>query len=138
MRHGTITTKLKRRFSILLVTLLTFLPLYADPKKEEEAKVPPVPYEELDLFAKVYHYIQNHYVEEVDGKKVIEGAIDGMLRSLDPHSSFLRRDVYNELKVDTEGQFGGIGIEITIKDEVLTVVTPLEGTPAYKAKIEAG
>lgn len=95
-------------------------------------------YENLDLFSKVLHIIQNDYVEKKPDEKLIEGAIDGMVSTLDPHSAYLSPDLYEELKADTQGQFGGIGIEITVKDQVLTVVSPIEGTPAEKAGIRTG
>ncbi len=82
--------------------------------------------------------VKENYVQEVENEELIEGAISGMLRTLDPHSSYLNPDAYKELQVETKGSFGGIGIEITIRDGVLTVVSPLEGTPAYELGIEAG
>jgi carboxyl-terminal processing protease len=74
----------------------------------------------------------------VDSKKLIHGAIQGMLRSLDPHSSFLSREAYNELQIDTKGEFGGIGIVITLKNNMVTVISPIEGSPAHKAGVKAG
>lgn len=94
-------------------------------------------YEQLRLFSDVMNLVQDHYVEEVDSQKLIYGAISGMLRELDPHSSFLRPEDYKELEIETKGKFGGIGIEITVRNGVLTVVAPLEGTPADKAGIQA-
>lgn len=94
-------------------------------------------YEQLKLFSDVMNLVQDHYVEPVDSQKLIYGAISGMLRELDPHSSFLRPEDYKELEIETKGKFGGIGIEITIRNGVLTVVAPLEGTPADKAGIQA-
>ena len=95
-------------------------------------------YEKLKIFADVLSIIQDNYVEEVDTKEVLYGAIDGMLQTLDPHSSFLPPDIYSELQVETKGKFGGLGIEITIRDDVLTVVSPIEDTPAYRVGIKAG
>jgi carboxyl-terminal processing protease len=94
-------------------------------------------YEQLKLFASVLDLVERNYVEEVSPQKLIYGAINGMLTSLDPHSSFMKPDDFKELQVETKGKFTGIGIEITIKDGVLTVVSPIEGTPAYKAGIQA-
>jgi carboxyl-terminal processing protease len=82
--------------------------------------------------------IQQDYVEEINVQEVIEGAIKGMLNSLDPHSSFMKPEDFKELQVETKGSFSGIGIEITIKDGILTVVSPIEGTPAFKKGIQAG
>jgi carboxyl-terminal processing protease len=95
-------------------------------------------YEQLQIFSDVLDIVQENYVEEADSKELVEGAITGMLKTLDPHSSYLNPDAYKELQVETKGSFGGIGIEITIRDGFLTVVSPLEGTPAYDLGIEAG
>lgn len=95
-------------------------------------------YEDFDTFTKVLHYVQLEYVEEVDTKKLIEGAIKGMLSSLDPHSSYLPPEQYKEMQVDTSGEFGGLGIEITTIDNQLTVVTPIDDTPAFNEGVEPG
>lgn len=95
-------------------------------------------YDELKLFSEGLERIQSNYVEEVDPKKLIYGALSGMARSLDPYSQFMEPDMYNETKVETEGEFGGLGIRIEIKDEILTVVAPIEGTPAYKQGVLPG
>jgi len=95
-------------------------------------------YEYLDLFTKVLHFVQTNYVEEVDTKKLIEGAIKGMLATLDPHTVYLPAEQFKEMQVDTSGKFGGLGIEITITDGYLTVVTPIEDTPAFTAGVEPG
>lgn len=95
-------------------------------------------YESIELFTDVMAIIKKSYVEEVDTKKLVYGAINGMLSSLDPHSSFMPPDTYKEMKIDTKGAFGGLGIEISIKDGVLTVISPIEDTPAFKAGIKAG
>lgn len=93
-------------------------------------------YQKLDIFTDVLTTIQNTYVDEVPADKLIYGAIEGMLQTLDPHSAFMPPDVYKEMQVDTSGQFGGLGIEITMKDGVLTVVAPIEDTPASRAGIQ--
>jgi len=95
-------------------------------------------YESLKLFSDVLYIIQKDYVEEPKVDKLVEGAINGMLNTLDPHSSYMPPDVYKEMQVETQGKFGGLGIEITIKDDILTVVSPIEDTPAYQAGIKAG
>jgi carboxyl-terminal processing protease len=95
-------------------------------------------YRQVELFSDTLAIIDADYVDEVKSRDLIYGALKGMLASLDPHSQFLDPDTYNDLKVDTEGKFGGIGIEITIKDSLLTVVTPIEDTPAWKAGVKAG
>jgi carboxyl-terminal processing protease len=95
-------------------------------------------YESIELFTDVLAIVKKSYVEEVDTKKLIYGAVNGMLASLDPHSSFMPPDTYKELKLDTKGEFGGLGIEISIKDGLLTVISPIEDTPAYRAGIKSG
>ncbi len=95
-------------------------------------------YENIDIFTEVLRQVEKNYVEPQDPKALIQGAIKGMVRSLDPHSSFLTKEEHEELMVETKGEFSGIGIEITIKDRILTVVSPIEGTPADKAGMKAG
>jgi carboxyl-terminal processing protease len=95
-------------------------------------------YRELKLFSEILSIVQNHYVEEVDAGELMVGAINGMLAALDPHSAFMPPDVYREMQIDTRGEFGGIGIEITIRDETLTIVSPIEDTPAFRAGLQAG
>jgi carboxyl-terminal processing protease len=95
-------------------------------------------YENLRLFTEVLSIVQSQYVDEVPPKDIIYNAIKGTLRGLDPHSSFLDPEMYREMQVETSGSFGGLGIEITLRDDVLTVVAPIEGTPAYRAGIKPG
>jgi carboxyl-terminal processing protease len=95
-------------------------------------------YENLKIFSDVLYIIQKDYVEEPKVDKLVEGAINGMLNTLDPHSSYMPPDAYKEMQVETQGKFGGLGIEIAIKDDVLTIVAPIEDTPAYQAGIKAG
>ncbi len=95
-------------------------------------------YRELDLFTKVLSLIRSDYVEEPDEHEIITGAVHGMLSRLDPHSMYLTSDAYRELRVDTEGRFGGVGIEVALKNGVPTVVTAIEDSPAAKAGIQSG
>jgi carboxyl-terminal processing protease len=95
-------------------------------------------YENLRLFTEVLSIVQSQYVDEVPPKDIIYNAIKGTLRGLDPHSSFLDPEMYREMQVETSGSFGGLGIEITLRDDVLTVVAPIEGTPAYRSGIQPG
>ena len=95
-------------------------------------------YEDLKVFTDVLGLIQKDYVEETKSKDLIYGAIKGMLETLDPHSAFMPPNMYKEMQEETKGRFEGLGIEITIKDTILTVVSPIEGTPAYKAGVLAG
>lgn len=95
-------------------------------------------YRQIQLFSDALAIVQSNYVEEISPKDLIYGALEGMLGALDPHSQFLDPDTHNELKVETEGKFGGLGIEITIKDGILTVVSPLEDTPAWEVGMKSG
>jgi carboxyl-terminal processing protease len=95
-------------------------------------------YEELKTFTDVLGLLQKEYVEEKSSKDLIYGAIKGMVETLDPHSAFMPPNVYKEMQEETKGRFEGLGIEITMKDNVLTVVSPIEDTPAFKAGIQAG
>ncbi len=95
-------------------------------------------YQDLQTFAKVLNLVQQYYVEEVDTQKLIYGGIKGMLQELDPHTNFLPPDVYKEFETETSGEFGGIGIEITVQGDILTVISPIEDTPAWEAGILAG
>jgi len=94
-------------------------------------------YKNLKLFNEALNLIEKNYVEEIDPKTVIGGAIKGMTMTLDPHSAYMAADIYKEMQVDTKGVFGGLGIVITIQDHILTVVSPIEDTPAYLAGIKA-
>jgi len=95
-------------------------------------------YENIEIFTEVLRQIQENYVEPKDPKELIQGAIKGMVQSLDPHSSFLTKEEHQELLIETKGSFSGVGIEISMRDNMLTVVAPIEGSPAYKAGIRAG
>ena len=95
-------------------------------------------YESLESFSNILAIVRKNYVEEVQTKNLVNGAINGMLHSLDPHSAYLTPDLYRELQSDTQGRFGGLGIEITVKGGILTVVSPIEDTPAAKAGIKPG
>ena len=95
-------------------------------------------YENLELFQKVLTFVETNYVDATKNKDLMYGAIKGMLETLDPHSNFLPPDIFKEMKTDTSGKFGGLGIEIGMKDNILTVVSPIEDTPAWKAGIKAG
>ena len=95
-------------------------------------------YELLDLFGQIFDRVRENYVEEVTDKELIEKAIDGMLTGLDPHSGYLNEESWEEMQVDTSGKFGGLGIEITMEEGFIKVVSPIEDTPAYEAGILAG
>ena len=95
-------------------------------------------YKQLNLFGDVFQRVQEQYVEEVTDKKLIEAAISGMLQSLDPHSSYLNPESYKDMQVKTKGKFGGLGIEITMEDGVVKVVSPIDDTPAANAGMRSG
>lgn len=103
---------------------------YSDEKKEV--------YKYLNLFGEAFEKIKNNYVEEITVKELIESAIEGMLTSLDPHSTFLNNEELDELRVQTKGEFGGLGIEVTLEKGVVKVISPIDDTPAAKAGILAG
>jgi carboxyl-terminal processing protease len=100
--------------------------------------VPRQDYESLEAFTNILAIVKKNYVEEVETKNLVGGAINGMLSSLDPHSAYLTPELYKELQMDTQGRFGGLGIEITIRGGILTVVSPIEDTPAAKAGVKPG
>ncbi len=95
-------------------------------------------YESLEAFSSILAIVKKNYVEDVETKNLVNGAINGMLSSLDPHSAYLTPELYKDLQSDTQGRFGGLGIEITVKSGILTVVSPIEDTPAAKAGIKPG
>ncbi|MEN6376193.1 MAG: S41 family peptidase [Smithella sp.] len=95
-------------------------------------------YKDIKTFNEVFDLVKKNYVDEVDPRSLIQGAINGMIKTLDPHSAFMNPEMYKELEVETKGHFGGIGIEITLLKDVLTVVSPIEDTPAYHAGIKTG
>ncbi|MBT3583534.1 MAG: S41 family peptidase [Halobacteriovoraceae bacterium] len=95
-------------------------------------------YEKLELFNKVLYLIESQYYRKVDTGKLIQGAIKGMMNTLDPHSAFLNKEVFAKMQEDTSGEFGGLGLEVTQKDGVIIVITPIEDTPAYEAGLKPG
>jgi carboxyl-terminal processing protease len=95
-------------------------------------------YEQLESFARIISIVQKNYVDDVETDALIEGAINGVMSALDPHSAYLTPDLYSELRIDTRGRFGGLGIEITMRDDVLTIITPLDDTPAFRAGAKPG
>ncbi|MCD6490016.1 MAG: S41 family peptidase [Thermodesulfobacterium sp.] len=118
----------------LIISLLVFNFGFSKEKNNDNQEI----YKYLKLFSQVLRLVEENYVKEVSPKDLIYGAINGMLSSLDPYSSLMEPDEYKELEIETKGSFTGIGIEITIKDEILTVVAPIEDTPAWKAGIKPG
>jgi carboxyl-terminal processing protease len=117
---------------------MVFSTQFAGPIVAQEAAKESSVYEQLDLFGDIFERIRSSYVEPVDEKKLIESAIDGMLASLDPHSSYLPPDDFDDMRVQTRGEFGGLGIEVTQENGFVKVVSPIEGTPADEAGIQSG
>lgn len=116
-----------------LLTTQVAGPLIAQEQKRDSSV-----YEQLDLFGDIFERIRNQYVEEVATDKLIEAAINGMLTSLDPHSSYLPAKAFDDMQVQTRGEFGGLGIEVTQEEGFIKVVSPMDDTPAAKAGIKAG
>ncbi len=119
--------------AILLLTLIIVLAPNTYGSSSDEEK-----YKYLDLFGQVFDRVRSSYVENVTDKELIEKAIDGMLSGLDPHSGFMNEEVFQEMQMDTEGKFGGLGIEITMEEGFVKVIAPIEDTPAYEAGVLAG
>lgn len=111
---------------------------FAAPIVAQEAEQERSVYEQLDLFGDIFERIRTSYVEEVDDKDLIESAINGMLSHLDPHSSYLPPDDFDDMRVQTKGEFGGLGIEVTQENGFVKVVAPIEDTPADRAGVQPG
>lgn len=130
---STLDFRHRLRSVCLLVVLLVSSHAWSGPAIRSDET-----YRQLELFARVLSYVQNNYVEPVEDRQLIYGAIKGMLDTLDPHTIFMPPEAFREMKIDTSGEFGGVGIEIAKKERVMTVVAPLEDTPAARAGIKTG
>ena len=117
--------------SIAIIIFLTSFSAYSTSKNKET-------YEYLDLFGQIFDKVRSEYVEEVTDQELIEKAIDGMLTGLDPHSGYMNEEVWEEMQMDTQGKFGGLGIEITMEEGFVKVISPIEDSPAFEAGILAG
>ena len=118
-----------------IITTLTLIYLVITPKLfSDDSDV----YKQLNLFGEVYERVRSEYVEKISDKDLIEAAINGMLQSLDPHSSYLNADSFTEMKIQTKGDFGGLGIEVTMENGLVKVVSPIDDTPAAKAGVQSG
>lgn len=124
-------------YQAIIFICVTFLLLISGSSQDVLAGTKEV-YKNIEILSEVLRKIEKNYVEGADPKELIYGAIKGMVKTLDPHSFFMSPKEYEELMIQTKGSFSGVGIEITIRDNVLTVVSPIEGTPAFKAGIKAG
>ena len=123
----------KMQIAAVMAAVVIFLPqgLSAQENRSET-------YRQLKLFGDVFERVRADYVEEVTDQELIEAAIQGMLSALDPHSSYLNADSFRDMRVQTKGEFGGLGIEVTMENGLVKVVSPIDDTPAYRAGIEAG
>ena len=116
----------------LFVFFLAFLPLvFGKEAGLENLNKGSDTYQKLKVFSEIISLLEENYVQNIDPDELIDGAIRGMLKTLDPHTTYMKPESYKEMRVETSGKFGGLGIEISIRDGVLTVITPIEDTPAY-------
>ena len=122
----------------LLVVGSGLNPVWAQVSEKNSEATTVDSYEKLKTFSEILSLLEANYVEKVDTNDLIDGAIRGMLKTLDPHTSYLPPEAFKQMKVETSGRFGGLGIEITVRKGILTVVTPIEDTPAFKAGVKAG
>ncbi|MCU0897298.1 MAG: S41 family peptidase [Burkholderiales bacterium] len=129
-----------KSFGLVMVGVLAgvLLSLNLSAVAQREVLRSPLPYEDLRTFSEVYGRIKADYVEPVEDKKLISEAITGMLTGLDPHSAYLDQDAFKELQVGTQGEFGGLGIEVGMEDGFVKVVSPIEDTPAFRAGLKPG
>ena len=129
----------KNRWAIsFAIVLIACFALLEERAVQRANALPAETYEDLETFANVLSIVQKNYVEPVTTKRLIDGAITGMLAALDPHSAYLTPDAYRDLQVDTRGSFGGLGIEITVRNGMLTIVAPIDDTPADRAGLKSG
>jgi carboxyl-terminal processing protease len=129
----------KHRSSFLLVLFcLGLVFVFSGQVVTNVSAIPREDYETLETFTSILSIVKKNYVDDVNSKDLVIGAINGMLTSLDPHSAYLTPELYKDLQMDTQGRFGGLGIEITVRNGVLTVVSPIEDTPAAKAGVKSG
>ncbi len=119
------------KHSLVLLVFLYSFSSHSNSKNKET-------YEYLDLFGQIFDRVRSQYVEEVTDQELIEKAIDGMLTGLDPHSGYMNEEVWQEMQMDTQGKFGGLGIEITMEEGFVKVISPIEDSPAFEAGILAG
>ncbi len=127
----------KKTFA-LLVGVVAFFSITTLALSEAEKKKGADLYSQVELFSYALTTVQSEYVDDKEPKDLIYGALDGMLAALDPHSQFLKPEDYEDLKTETQGKFGGLGIEITMRDGLLTIITPIEDTPAWKIGLKSG
>ncbi len=130
--------KIFNKWSLLVLVLVGAFVIFVPYTDSRTSSMNKSIYKDIKTFNEVLDLVKKNYVDEVEPQALIQGAINGMIKTLDPHSTFMNADMYKELEVETQGQFGGIGIEITLLKDVLTVVSPIEDTPAYNAGVKSG
>ena len=130
----TLPTTLKKILLTLIIINLTFTINNISIANEDDKNI----YKHLNMFGEVYERVRRDYVEEVTDKELIEAAIQGMLQSLDPHSSFMNEETFEDMQVQTKGEFGGLGIEVSMEAGYVKVVSPIDDTPAFRAGVQAG
>jgi carboxyl-terminal processing protease len=139
MMENNMSLKLRRvLIGIGAVTVILSAVLLWRPVTGYQQAVAATDYQQLQKFSRVMEMVRRAYVEEVADEKLIDGALSGMLSSLDPHSSYMDKEMYSQMTVDTKGEFGGLGIEISSADGGIRIVSPIEDTPAYRAGVKAG
>ena len=124
---------MKKSFLFILILFICFFIISTNVNSKNKKT-----YENLDLFSQIFDRVRSSYVDEVTDEELIEKAIDGMLTGLDPHSGYMNEEVWEEMQMDTKGKFGGLGIEITMDEGLVKVISPIEDTPAYKAGVLPG
>lgn len=129
---------LRGKLTLFAVVFVVIFAVFGTYSASREAAPQKSIYKSLKTFTEVLDIVQKNYVDEVDLNALLQGAVNGMMKTLDPHSTYMTADLYKELEVETQGQFGGIGIEITILRDVLTIVSPIEDTPAFRAGVLPG
>ena len=129
---------MSRLASLALISLMTLSPSFAREDKKASPKITEnrSRFEQLELFNKVLHLVETQYYRPVSTEKLIEGALKGMMETLDPHSTFLNKDYFEKMQNDTAGEFGGLGLEVTQKEGVIYIITPIDDTPAFRAGIK--
>jgi len=124
---------MRKLVTSLILAVMIASPIQAQPKGDQDEF-----YEQLDLLMRIFERVRTDYVDQVEDKEIIEAAIQGMLRSLDPHSTYLNPEVYQQIRVQMEGEYGGLGIEVQMEKGVVKVVSPIDDTPAAKAGVLGG
>jgi len=119
--------------AVAFAAMLAFVPVASQAAETDEET-----FRQLELFGDIFERVRAQYVDETTDKQLIESAINGMLQSLDPHSSYLNEENFRDMQVQTRGEFGGLGIEVTMEQGFVRVVSPIDDTPAARAGLEAG